>query len=352
MTLIAWTQGTHVLEWTQTEIDGCAAPPLQALRPGAVWRWFGCAQRMDGPGQVLELALPRVAPGCLRPRAPRKLAPRLSGRESAHLRARPPDQVPEPPRDGFLLTDGRRRYEARLIRARSGAPWLVALSPALPLSGVALRVVARALAATGAGGAGPRGCAALGAEALVDTPDGPRPADALRPGDMVLTRDAGAQPLRWTGRLRLPGSTRADAGAGAIHAVRIAADALGYGCPREPLRLAPDHRLLLGGARAQALFGATEVLVRAADLVNDRSIRRDDAPAGLGFVQLLLDCHHVLRANGVPVESHHPQHSAPAPGTRPPPDPQLAALLSGDPGSYGPQARRCLSAGEAALLAA
>ena len=34
----------------------------------------------------------------------------------------------------------------------------------------------------------------------IDTPDGPRPVEALAAGDLVTTLDNGSQPVRWTGR--------------------------------------------------------------------------------------------------------------------------------------------------------
>ena len=37
------------------------------------------------------------------------------------------------------------------------------------------------------------------------TPHGPRPVEDLRPGDLVITRDNGPQPLRWTGRREVVG---------------------------------------------------------------------------------------------------------------------------------------------------
>ncbi len=352
---IAWTPGTHVLEWAQTEIDGQRGAPAQWLRPGAEWRWFGRAQRMDRAGDVLELDISgRELQTAPRPRHAREVAARLSGRERACHPVMAQEPVPEPPRDGFLLTDGRRRYEARIIRKPDGTPRLIALWSALPLPGMALRIVARALPPsarlTQRISPGLNGIAALAGDALIDTPDGPRAADALRPGDLVLTRDSGAQPLRWTGTLALAGGALRRSPA--LRPVLVAPDALGPACPHEPLRLSQEHRLLLGGARAQALFHDAEVLVRAADLVNGRSIRFDDAPAGLRYVQLLLDRHHVLSANGVPVESFHPRHGAGALADRKPPDPARDFLFRDAPDDFGPEARRCLSAGEAALLAA
>ena len=48
-------QGTFVISWTQTEVDGLQGPSLDVLRVGASWRWSGVAVRVDGPQDVLIL---------------------------------------------------------------------------------------------------------------------------------------------------------------------------------------------------------------------------------------------------------------------------------------------------------
>ena len=71
----------------------------------------------------------------------------------------------------------------------------------------------------------------------IATPEGPRPVQDLRPGDLVLTRDRGAQPLRWTGR-RLLGDTALSA-APHLRPVRIAAGVLAPGIPCQGLCVSP-----------------------------------------------------------------------------------------------------------------
>lgn len=350
MTRIGWTPGTHVVDWNATEIDGVRGAPPEAVRPGAEWCWHGTAQRMDRCSGVLELG--PAAPGATHTTgaAAREMAARLSGREATR-RWQDATALPhEPPRDGFLLTDGAGVFEARVIRRPGGTARLLALSPALPLAGRPLWVMACEIAQqqdpADRRGARPRqGVCGLLADALVATPDGPVPADRLRPGDMVCTRDDGPQPLRWAGLLRLSGAQmRRNPG---LRPVRIGAGALGRGVPVEDLRLSPDQPVLLSAPRAGGLFAAPEVLARAADLVDGRAIRFEDAPSGAVYVQLLLARHQILTAGGLDVASYHPADAEPAPPVtsdtpaRPP-----------DPTAYGSRARRCLSPGEAALLAA
>jgi len=142
-------------------------------------------------------------------------------------------------------------------------------------------------------------CFTLGT--LIDTPAGPRRIETLVPGDLVLTRDHGPQPLRWIGKTRL---TAADLRAAPHHRpVRISAGALGDGLPLRPLTLSPQHRLLISGWRAELLFGEVEVLVPALALVGDRAARVTDLPEGVVYLHLLFDHHEVISAEGAEVES-------------------------------------------------
>ena len=76
---------------------------------------------------------------------------------------------------------------------------------------------------------------------LIDTPRGLVPVEMLRSGDMVRTRDHGAQPLRWLG----PSTRRA---AGADAPVRLAPGALG---PHDALEVSPNHRVMIADATAE-----------------------------------------------------------------------------------------------------
>ena len=47
--------GTFVISWSQTEVDGLKAAPLDVLAVGTTWRWTGAAVRVDGPQGLLLL---------------------------------------------------------------------------------------------------------------------------------------------------------------------------------------------------------------------------------------------------------------------------------------------------------
>jgi len=118
------------------------------------------------------------------------------------------------------------------------------------------------------------------------------PVDALEPGAAVLTRDHGAQTLRWRGTVRL----RAE---GAFAPVVVQAGVMGN--PR-PLVVSPHHRMFLYRRDARALAGASELLVQARHLVDGQRILRREG-GHVVYHGLVFDQHEVIYAEGVPCES-------------------------------------------------
>ena len=185
-------------------------------------------------------------------------------------------------------------------------------------------------------------CFTPGARIL--TPSGERPVESLRPGDMVITRDHGAQPLRWTGHRTVPGVDR-------FAPIRVAAHVLDGA--RAPLLVSPQHRFLFTGYKAELLFGCDEVLVAAKHLVDGHAVTQTDQ-AAVTYIHLMFDRHEVIYAEGAATESFHAGDtglSAIANSARE----ELFALfpdLRSHPQSYGPTARPCLRRHEARLLVA
>ena len=180
------------------------------------------------------------------------------------------------------------------------------------------------------------------AGSLIATPDGERPVESLRPGDLVLTRDDGPQPVRWIGLRRV-------AAVGAFAPVEIAAGTFG---DHRRIRVSPQHRVLIEDPTADLLFDAPEVLVAAKDLVDGRQVRRVEG-GEVDYVHILFDRHEVVLSDGLPTESFLP-------------GPQITNIfeaevveeicalfpeldpLTGE--GYGPAARRLLRAWEAQAL--
>jgi len=345
-------QGTFVISWAQTEIDGAAAAPASALAIGSCWRWGGEAVCVDGPSGLLVLGRAE-GEAEVRLRAA-KMVRRLLGAalEDAPL---PEDpllaMLPELPDQSFTVTDGHAAWVVTLVEVAAGGARLLMFSGGVPPRDADLWVVEVGLDTRPEPvRLPPPGVICFTPGTLIDTPDGPRPVEALRPGDRVLTRDDGAQELMWIGSRRMTGAR--------LHAlphlrpVRIRAGAFGIGRPTGDLIVSPQHRMLIRGPQARALFNEAEVLVQACDLVNGGSVRVEQGLAGLHYIHLLFERHQVIRANGMESESFHPASTALEMIS----EPQRAGLLAllpeiaADPLSYGAFARRALSGSEAAIL--
>lgn len=340
-------QGLFALRWQQVEIDGLRGSDPRHLHGGMVWRWKGEVLRLDGPQALLSLT--STEGNRSRDKLRKVVARMLSTIDEAHAR-----QVEECAPDALfehavlILTDGMSTYPATLVETeRPGHP-LVVFCDAFPPQNTDLYVL----------------------EAQDMTPITPRDEDAmmcftpgtrirngqdwcpvndLRPGDKILTLDDGLQEITWIGHTHI---TAPELAANPdLRPIRVRADAIESERPDEDLIVSPDHRVLLRGGMAQALFSEPEVLVAARDLQNDASIYRDYSLLEVRYIHVLLPRHAVIWANDLPCETFHPQ------------DMPVSALPKGQreylfevrpdlmkPSNYGPPARRCLERPEAALL--
>jgi hypothetical protein len=131
---------------------------------------------------------------------------------------------------------------------------------------------------------------------LVQTPSGPQAVETLEPGDLVVTKDEGPQPVRWIG------SRKVDA-TGTLAPIRIEAGAFG---DHDTLSVSPQHRILITDEMAELLFGDKEVLITAKDLVNDLTVRRDTSLSEVTYVHILFDTHQVVYSERLATESFLP----------------------------------------------
>ena len=132
----------------------------------------------------------------------------------------------------------------------------------------------------------------------VETEDGPRLIETLVPGDLVLTRDRGLQPLLWV-------SQRTVQAQGRFAPIVFAPGAIGN---TDKLVVSPQHRVLITGWRAELFFGTDEVLVAAKHLVNDTTIQQEEG-GEVTYINLLFDDHEIVMAGGVPSESYFLGHA-------------------------------------------
>lgn len=343
--------GTFVISWTQTELEGLRGGPVSALQAGATWCWSGDAIRVDRPGDVLSLGVPegkdamqaRAAMAVRRIVGPALPSNRTEGGDAfaGALLSR-----------SFDLTDGATCWTATLVEVPEVARPLLMFSGAMPPAGRDLWV-ARGLRSEGVVNritGTPTGVICFTRGTLLRTPSGEMPVEALREGDLVETRDCGAQEIVWIGRRRMSGARLY--AMPELRPVRIRARSLGGRDPNGDLVVSPRHKVLVRGEFARALFNEPEVLVAVGDLVNDRTIVRDFALRSVEYVHLLLPRHQLVWANGVETESFHPA-STDLGTIEPAERARLAAIVPGieaDPFSYGAAARRELTRSEAAIL--
>lgn len=347
--MITGYRGTFVISWSQTEVDGLTGAPVSAIRVGTTWRWTGGATRVDAPRDILVLEN-AIDMEDLHRRAARN-ARRIVG--AAHLANH--DEIRKNDDDclfeaGFDLTDGRERYRVTLVElADSHHPMLMFVG-AVPPSDQDLWVVQCTTEKLVADRSN-RGIICFVPGTRIATPDGPTMVQDLVEGDRVSTKDNGDQKIRWIGRRHITGARLY--AMPHLRPIRLRANILGQGEPDDDLIVSPDHRILVKGAVAQALFNTPEVLVTARDLVNDTTITVDHSVRELAYIHMMLDQHQVLWANGVESESFHPA------GARLDliDQDQCEHLFDrfpdvrSDPSVYGEFARRNLSASEAAILA-
>ena len=179
---------------------------------------------------------------------------------------------------------------------------------------------------------------------LSDTPDGPKDVDLLVEGDLVLTADDGAQPIRWIGR-------RSVQAMGDLAPVTFAPGSL----PRltRALSVSPQHRMLISGPEAELLFGESEVFVAAKHLLDLPGVSRSPSKVTT-YIHIMLDRHQILTAHGAGTESFYAGDEG-LESVNPRCRERMYATfphLKDNLDAYGDTARPCLKAHEAQLLVA
>ena len=178
---------------------------------------------------------------------------------------------------------------------------------------------------------------------MILTPDGEVAVETLQPGDLVMTHDDGAQPLRWIGQ-------RTVVAKDSFAPVRIKAGTFG---DHRDLLVSPQHRVLIRDSLAELLFGEAEVLVAAKDLINDGTVCIQEG-GDVTYVHLLFDRHQVIFSEGLTTESFLPGPQTSHAFEQDIIDEICALFPEIDPDTghgYSPAARRTLRGFEAKILA-
>lgn len=342
--------GTFVIPWSQTELDGRSSAPVRCIRTGAVWSWTGEPVRVDGPNAILPLG-PSEGQADLRKRAALTVRRLLA---SSHVAHRPAPMVLQGPLfdKSFTVTNGHDTWDVTLIPRGAGRKPLLMFLNDIPPRRTDLWIVRDDIDAATRSEAeeAPKGVICFTPGTMILTPDGPRDVASLGEGDRVQTQDNGAAEILWIGRRRVTGARML--AMPDLLPVRLRAGALDRDVPDAGLLVSPDHRIVLRGPRARALFNTDEVLVTARDLIDDYAVLRERGMPAVTYIHVMLAQHQIVFANNVPTESFHPASAALATIAAPDKERLFARVpdLRSDIGAYGGYARRILSVSEAAVL--
>ena len=132
--------------------------------------------------------------------------------------------------------------------------------------------------------------ACFAAGVRITTPAGEVPVEELAVGDLVLTLDGTAQPIRWIGQRRV--DCRRHPAPASIMPVRVQAHAFGSGQPARDLFLSPDHAIFVEG-----------VFIPVKHLINGETVRQIDT-AAVTYFHIELPQHDVIFSEGLASESY------------------------------------------------
>ena len=124
----------------------------------------------------------------------------------------------------------------------------------------------------------------------LSTPDGCKTVENFRIGDMIMTADGAAAPIRWIGMMKV---CTAFADFLDTMPIRIRAGALADNVPSRDLLVSPCHAMFLDG-----------VLIQAGALVNGVSIVRETSmPSTFTYYHIELADHALILAENAPTET-------------------------------------------------
>ncbi len=143
-------------------------------------------------------------------------------------------------------------------------------------------------------------CIASGS--MIQTPQGETPIERLCAGDQVMTLDHGPRALIWTGSrsLTLPRTPQSQI------PIELKANCCGTGLPSQDLILSPQHQILSAGKAVASHTNQPQALSRAKALTMRKGVRRMEGKRSVVYHSLLFECHEIIFANGLAVESFYP----------------------------------------------
>ncbi len=133
----------------------------------------------------------------------------------------------------------------------------------------------------------------IGAGALVETDQGPRPIERLQLGDMVLTQSGVAQPIRWIMKQVQPTLGR-------FAPILLQAPFFGL---TSDIAVAHDQQVMISGTETEYNFGQDAVLVKAGNLIGHPGVTPLNGLSAVTYYQILLDQHECIRLSGAWADS-------------------------------------------------
>ena len=147
---------------------------------------------------------------------------------------------------------------------------------------------------------------ALARGTIMATEEGPIAIEDLVPGIKVETRDAGFQPLQWIGTTILSAQTPLSHMPARLF--RVPVDAFGPSRPMPDLMLAPHAHLLHRSDKFRSVVNEDAALTPITAFEDGYSVIRVAPVSPVSVYHLAFKDHHILRANGLEIESFHPGH--------------------------------------------
>jgi len=141
------------------------------------------------------------------------------------------------------------------------------------------------------------------------TPCGLRRIDIVRPGDLIVTRSNGLQPVQMVWKRKL--SKEQIESHPDLAPIRFKPRAVGPMMPQRDLLVAPEHRVLIPGFCLAGVPDETSMLTEAVKIAGScDAVFADTASEDVTYYQLVFDQHQVMAVNGLPVESFLPDAAA------------------------------------------
>ncbi|MFQ5438929.1 MAG: Hint domain-containing protein [Paracoccaceae bacterium] len=120
--------------------------------------------------------------------------------------------------------------------------------------------------------------------------------ESLVPGQLVLTRDNGYRPVRWTGVRHLTGRYLFDNPH--LRPVMVLKDAFGPGLPRQRTSMSPNTRLPFAKATGSLAISRREDMVAVKQFIDHDTVQQVDM-TGITYIHLMFSRHEVISVNGV-----------------------------------------------------